>query len=183
MGYLSRGMGLPATSDPTQDAYWARADKAMWANANPELAKRAGWDPNRNYQQAVAPGGVDPARSYNVPLAQGAAVAAPGAFAVLDQGAMRPPLDASQSYLQPTAPIDTSVTFREGGAGPVTATAFAPSAATPQEQAGQVLDQYTAQIKATKGINPEVNFNAQGADFDEIDRNAYGLSYNTRQFF
>lgn len=47
-GYLS-GDALPATSDPSQDAYWARADMAAWAQANKALAMKQGWDPNRNY--------------------------------------------------------------------------------------------------------------------------------------
>lgn len=51
-GYLS-GDALPATSDPGQDAYWARADMNAWAQANKGLAMKQGWDPNRNYSDAM----------------------------------------------------------------------------------------------------------------------------------
>lgn len=61
LGYLTSGAGLPATSDPSQDDYWRRADMAIWAKANKELAMKQGWDPNRDYnappaRTSLAPG-------------------------------------------------------------------------------------------------------------------------------
>jgi hypothetical protein len=202
MGYLSRGMGLPATSDPTQDAYWARADMAAWANANKELAQKQGWDPNRNYSAAMNTSsvqGIGPVAdgdqyARNLAAVQGTSGIGPVADGDT-YGQMIAPAPAAPGPVLLAGergdfePPNPALSFDTGSANtspPVAATAFTPSAATPQEQAGQVLDQYTAQIKATKGINPEVNFDGVGGSYfdeDEIARNAYGLNYNTRQFF
>lgn len=70
MGYLYKD-NLPATSDPSQDAYWARADMKAWANANQGLAKKKGWDPSRNYSAPTGTTGIpDEASGYSTAGAQ-----------------------------------------------------------------------------------------------------------------
>lgn len=176
MGYLSRGMGLPATSDPTQDAYWARADNVMFAKANPELAKRNGWDPNRDYSAAM-----------NASSVQGI-----GPVADVDQyartlGAVQGttgigPFTDGDTYGQIITPVAPPAA---GAAAPDTATqaSFTPEALA-QAQAGDILNSFTANIKASGAVQPEVDFQAlREMDTGEINRNAYGTRFNTRQFF
>jgi hypothetical protein len=70
-GYLGRDQ-LPATSNPANDAYWARADMNAWANANKALAAQQGWVEGRDYN-AASRQLVDPVQSYQVqpPLPEG----------------------------------------------------------------------------------------------------------------
>lgn len=106
MGYLSRGAGLPATSDPSQDAYWQRADMAMWAQANPELAKKQGWDPGKDYSapppEVRGVGPVADGEQYGADLAalEGTRGIGPVSggdlYARLLQGQPLPPLPAGQ---------------------------------------------------------------------------------------
>ena len=186
MGYLSRGMGLPATSDTKQDAYWAREDMKMWAENNKALAKQQGWVEGKDYGNSpFAPdtsGEPDPAGSYDVKLPQGGEAAAAPTSLVLTPEQVQ---SQEPGFVvgQRTAPIDTTTAFAEQSAPAMnTAASFTPEQLA-QSAAGDILNSFKSTIQASRELKPEMVYEAAGADFDEADRNAYGNRFNTRQFF